>query len=291
MAHFWQLFVRPPGGGPAWPPSSARGGAARGGLPRVHLDAPVHARRPGARPALLRARGLDGRPESRSTTWTSACRWWSTGGRSASACDRSGRAAGVSRAASSRWSARWRRGREPPPAEGDRVQLGLEPGGARLADEQRAATAARRPACRARACRARRGWRARAPRRPGATARARSPRARRRGAAGAPPPRSTGRAAPGTRCGGARAGRARRRTSRARRAARRPGPRRRRRARPTSSRCSTIAGLRSAPVMRHAGRGNRWRPGCQPQPTDSTSPPASPSRRSSSARSRRCSWS
>ena len=29
----------------------------------------------------------------------------------------------------------------------------------------------------------------------------------------------------------------------------------------------------SAPVMRQAGRGNRWRPGCQPQPTDSTSPP------------------
>ena len=38
-------------------------------------------------------------------------------------------------------------------------------------------------------------------------------------------------------------------------------------------------------------RGNRCRPGCQPQPTDSTSPPRSGRRRSSSARSRRISWS
>ncbi len=59
MAHFWQLFVREPWWGTGVAAALHAEARARGGRTRVHVDAPVHARRPGARPALLRARGLD----------------------------------------------------------------------------------------------------------------------------------------------------------------------------------------------------------------------------------------
>ena len=63
-----------------------------------------------------------------------------------------------------------------------------------------------------------------------------------------------------------------RRTTAVRRADRRRAPPpRRRAARPTEQE-AIIAGSRSTPVIRKAGLGNRWRPGCHPQPTDRTSP-------------------
>ena len=167
------------------------------------------------------------------------------------------------------------RGGQAAPAVGDRVQLRLEAGGARLGGAARAARAGCRRACREPSCRARRGWPAPGPRRPDATGRARWRPAPRPGAAAGRPPRRRARAAPGRRCGAARAGRARRRRSRGRGRARPPGQR----LPASSSSDSTIAGSRSTPVMRHAGRGKRWRPGCQPQPTDSTSPPSRPRRR------------
>ena len=74
--------ARPLGHRPGHP--AARRGDRRGARPRLHGDAPVHAGRPGARAALLRARGLGADASAGASTSASASRSWST----ATRCER-----------------------------------------------------------------------------------------------------------------------------------------------------------------------------------------------------------
>jgi predicted N-acetyltransferase YhbS len=97
MGHFWQLFVREPWWGSglatALHAEAVREAGARG-FTSMRLFTPPPTRVPGASTSARAGR----RPAPRSTASASASRSGSTGARSASACDRSGPAAGASRA-------------------------------------------------------------------------------------------------------------------------------------------------------------------------------------------------